>query len=105
VVGITDFAQAQLGEIVYVELPPKGTHLRAGGPFGTIESAKAVSELYAPVTGTVIASNDALDDEPETVNTSPYGDGWIARIQIEDRSEIATLLDAALYLAAAKEAH
>lgn len=97
VVGITDFAQEQLGEVVYVDLPDVGSAVTQGVPFGVVESVKAVSDLFAPVGGEVVARNDALDDAPETVNASPYGDGWMLRIRPADGAQLDTMLDAAGY--------
>ena len=97
VVGITDFAQEQLGEVVYVDLPDTGSAVRQGEPFGVVESVKAVSDLFAPVSGDVVARNDALDDAPETVNASPYGDGWMLRIRAADFAALDGLLDATGY--------
>ncbi len=98
-VGITEFAQEQLGDVVYLELPPDGTALTAGEPFGEIESAKTVAELFAPVSGELIGSNGELVDRPELVNESPYDEGWIVRVRIADASELDTLLDADAYRA------
>lgn len=96
-VGITDFAQQELGDIVYVELPEAEGELRAGTPMGTIESVKAVSELYAPVDGTVAEVNPALDAAPEQINQDPYGEGWLLKIKLSDPSQVDGLLDAAGY--------
>lgn len=98
-VGITDFAQDQLGDVVYVDLPAAGTAVSAGEACGEIESTKTVAELYAPVTGEVIAANGELIDAPELVNESPYGEGWLIRVRITDESELEGLLDAAGYRA------
>src|SRR5437773_8643694 len=95
-VGITDFAQAQLGDVVYVELPDVGASLTAGQSFGTIESVKAVSELFAPVSGEVVEVNAALKDKPELVNSAPH-DTWMVAIKLADPSEAGALLDAAAY--------
>lgn len=95
-IGITDYAQQQLGDVVYVELPAAGTKVDAGAAFGTIESVKAVSELFAPVSGAVTELNGALKDHPEQVNTAPH-ETWMVRIKVDDASEIAGLLDAAQY--------
>src|SRR3954447_20628147 len=81
-IGITDFAQGQLGDVVYVDLPSVGQAVEAGATCGEIESTKSVSELYAPVSGTVVARNDALDSAPDQVNSDPYGDGWLVDIQV-----------------------
>jgi glycine cleavage system H protein len=96
-VGITDFAQDQLGDVVFVELPEAGQSLEKGEPFGEVESTKSVSEVYAPVTGTVAARNDALLDAPEAINTDPYGDGWFILITPGDGQNLDHLLDAAGY--------
>ena len=96
-IGITQYAQAELGDIVYVELPQVGAALVAGEPFGTVESVKAVSELFAPASGTVEEINAALTDGPETVNKDPYGDGWMIRIKMADAKEAATLMTAPQY--------
>jgi glycine cleavage system H protein len=93
-IGITDFAQRELGDVVYVELPEKGTRVRAGDVLGTIESVKAVSEIYAPVSGTVLASNASLDEHPEIVNTDPHEGGWYCRLRLDDATELDDLLDA-----------
>lgn len=99
VVGITDFAQEQLGEVVYVDLPDLGSAVTQGEPFGVVESVKAVSDLFAPVSGEVIARNDVLDDAPETVNASPYEDGWMLRIRAGHAAALDGLLDATGYTA------
>ena len=96
-VGITAFAQAELGDIVFVEVPEAGKTVRAGDTLGTIESVKAVSEIYAPLSGKVIEGNKALADAPETVNKDPFGAGWLARIEIGAPDEVAGLLDADAY--------
>lgn len=98
-IGITDFAQEQVGDVVYLELPAPGSALTAGEPFGEIESAKTVAELFAPISGELIEANAELEDRPELVNESPYGDGWIVRVRCSDPSELDTLMDAAAYLA------
>jgi glycine cleavage system H protein len=95
-VGITDYAQAQLGDVVYLELPEVGTNLKAGQSFGTIESVKAVSELYAPVTGQVVEVNSALKQKPEAVNSDPHG-SWMIVIRLADPAETGALLDATQY--------
>ncbi len=95
VIGITHFAQDSLGDITYVDLPGEGTELNAGDEFGSIESVKAASELYSPVTGEVIAANHALNNTPEVVNNSPYTDGWMLRIKLSAKPE--GLMDAAAY--------
>ena len=96
-VGITDHAQAELGDVVFVELPSMGTVVKKGGHLGTVESVKAVSDLFAPVGGKVVAVNSDLETSPETVNQSPHADGWIAVLEISDPSEANDLLDAAAY--------
>jgi glycine cleavage system H protein len=97
VVGVTDFAQSQLGDIVFVELPAVGATIEAGASFGTIESVKAVSDLFAPVSGVVVAVNAELTDEPERVNAACYDGGWLIRVRPDDPSALASLLDAAAY--------
>jgi glycine cleavage system H protein len=96
-VGITDYAQDQLGDIVYVQLPEVGSTVRAGDPCGELESTKSVSDLYAPVNGTVVAINESLADQPDLVNTDPYGEGWLLDIEVEDPDEIEALMDAETY--------
>ena len=96
-VGITDFAQDELGDVVYVELPDVGTEVEANNTFGVVESVKAVSDLYSPVTGTVTEVNDRLNDEPELVNSEPYEEAWMLRIEMSDPSEVDGLLDADEY--------
>jgi len=96
-VGITDYAQDQLGDVVYVGLPPPGKQLTQLAVFGEIESVKAVSELYSPLTGEVIESNQALADKPELINNSPYEEGWIMKLRLADESEIDKLLTADQY--------
>ncbi|MCY3557733.1 MAG: glycine cleavage system protein GcvH [Chloroflexi bacterium] len=98
-IGITDFAQEQVGDVVYLELPADGTALTAGEPFGEIESAKTVAELFAPVSGVLIASNTELEERPELVNESPYGDGWIVRVRVSNADELDGLMDAEAYRA------
>ena len=98
-IGITDFAQDQLGDVVYVELPSTGAILVKDAAIGVVESVKSVSDVYAPVSGEVIARNDELEDKPELVNDDPYGKGWIIRIRLTDRLELTTLLDADAYRA------
>ena len=98
-VGITDYAQSQLGDIVFVECETVGDTLKAGDTFGTIEAVKTVSELYLPVSGEVLEFNDALEDEPELVNKDPYGKGWIVKISVADKAQMAGLLDAEAYKA------
>jgi glycine cleavage system H protein len=97
VIGITDFAQDELGDVVFVDLPRPGEQVTAGETFGEIESVKTVSDLFAPVTGEVVAVNEGLADKPELVNQSPYEDGWLMRVRLSDSSEVDVLLDAAAY--------
>ncbi len=99
VIGITDFAQDQLGDVVYLDLPAAGDSISAGERFGEIESVKTVSDLYAPISGEVLAANGELEEQPELVNDSPYEDGWLIRVRIADDSELENLLDAGAYTA------
>ena len=94
-IGITDFAQDQLGDIVFVELPEVGTQFEAGDVFSTVESVKAVSEVYTPVSGEVVAVNEALEENPELVNQDPYGQGWIVDLKVGNSSELNGLMDRA----------
>ena len=96
-VGITDYAQHELGDVVYVQLPTVGASVAAGDSFGEVESTKSVSDVYAPVSGTVVAVNDALGASPELLNSDPYGGGWICEIELADATQVAGLLDAAAY--------
>lgn len=96
-VGITHFAQDSLGDVVYVELPPLGKELNATQEFGVVESVKSVSSLYAPASGKVIARNDALDKKPELVNSSPYEDGWIIKVEMSSPADLNNLLSSADY--------
>jgi glycine cleavage system H protein len=96
-VGITDFAQDALGDVVYVDVPEVGTEVRAAEPFGEVESTKSVSDVYAPVSGRVIERNVQLADSPQLVNESPYGEGWMISIELADTSELERLLDAGAY--------
>jgi glycine cleavage system H protein len=96
-VGITHYAQDALGDIVYVQLPEVGSDVEAGTAVGELESTKSVSDLYAPVSGTVVARNETLDGTPELVNTDPYGDGWLFEVTPTDVSVVDDLLDAAAY--------
>jgi glycine cleavage system H protein len=98
-VGITDYAQGELGDVVFVELPGVGDTFSKMDVFGTIEAVKAVSDLYAPVSGEVVAVNDALEDDPALVNGDPYGEGWMIRIRLADRSELDGLMSSTDYLA------
>lgn len=93
VIGITDYAQDALGEIVYVELPSEGDEITKGDPFGAVESTKAVSDLYAPVSGDVVEVNEALLDSPETINEDPYGEGWMIKVRPYDPQEVEDLMD------------
>jgi glycine cleavage system H protein len=97
VVGITQYAADQLGDIVFVELPETGKALEASRPFGVVESVKAVSDLFAPLSGEVVATNDALTAGPELVNSDPYGDGWMVRLHLADAGDLEDLLDADAY--------
>jgi glycine cleavage system H protein len=96
-IGITEYAQSELGDVVFVDLPEKGRALAAGEELGTIESVKAVSEIYAPVSGEVLEVNEALRDHPEKVNGDPYGEGWLVKIRVGDRPEIDRLLSSEAY--------
>ena len=96
-IGITDYAQNSLGDVVYVELPKPGDKFAAHESFGSVESVKAVSEIYTPVGGEIVEVNESLQDEPEKVNTDPYGDGWMIRIRMSNRGEVDSLLSAAEY--------
>jgi glycine cleavage system H protein len=97
-VGITDYAQNSLGDITYVQVPKVGATLQAGETFGVVESVKAASDLYAPVAGTVVAVNGALDTAPETVNRAPYAEGWMLKLKPSDPAAAGALLDAAAYV-------
>jgi len=96
-IGISDFAQDELGDVVFVDVPAEGEEISAGDSFGVVESIKAVSDLYAPVSGTVTDRNDALESEPELLNEDPYGEGWLLEVDLDDESELDDLLDAADY--------
>ncbi len=96
-VGISDFAQESLGDVVFVELPEVGQLAAAGEEIGVVESVKAAADIYAPVSGTVVAVNENLEDAPELVNQDPYGDGWFYRLEATDEAEVEELLDAAAY--------
>lgn len=98
-IGITDYAQGQLGDIVYVELPAVGTDLKAGGEAAVVESVKAASELYAPLSGKVTEVNEALSDDPSLVNSAAESDGWVFRVQLSNPSEVEGLMDAVTYSA------
>ena len=97
VIGITDHAQSELTDIVFVELPEVGKEVKKGDELCVVESVKSVSEIYAPISGKVVGVNKKLDDSPETVNGSPYDDGWLVELEIKDPSEVASLLDAVSY--------
>lgn len=96
-IGITDFAQGELGDIVFVELDPEGTEISKDDTFGTVEAVKTVSDLYAPVDGEIIEINEALEDEPESVNDDPYGDGWMVKVKLDDESQLEDLLNSEQY--------
>lgn len=96
-IGITDYAQSQLGDVVFVELPELGSEVAAGAGFSVVESVKAVSDIYAPVSGKVIEINEALADTPEIVNQSPYDEGWIVVLELSDPAELSELLDSEAY--------
>jgi glycine cleavage system H protein len=96
-VGITDYAQSELGDVVFVELPEPGKKLEAGKSFGTVESVKAVSEIYAPVSGEVAEANPTLRDKPETINSDPHGAAWLVKIKLANPAELEKLMDSAAY--------
>jgi glycine cleavage system H protein len=96
-IGITDYAQQQLGDVVFVELPEVGTTVSAGDPVGEVESTKSVSEIFAPIDGEVTGVNTALDGQPELINSDPYGEGWILELTVSDTTATEGLLDAAAY--------
>ena len=98
-IGITDFAQDALGDVVFVELPAVGTEVTTGKAFGVVESVKAVSDVYAPLSGTIEEINDDLIDAPEIINTSPYEDGWMVKIRMADAADVDDLMDAEAYQA------
>jgi glycine cleavage system H protein len=95
--GITWFAQDQLGEVVFVDLPEQGATVEAGASYAEVESVKAVSDVFAPLSGEVVAINETLNDNPETINADPYGDGWVVRVRLADPSEVDTLLTVDAY--------
>ena len=97
-IGITDYAQGELSDIVFIELPNVADEITQMEPFGTIEAVKAVSDLYAPLTGTIVEANSMLEDQPELINKDPYGKGWMIKIKMADQSEVDSLLSAADYL-------
>jgi len=103
VIGVTDFAQQQLGDIVFVELPKLGERIAGGEPFGVIESVKAVSDLFAPISGLVVEINEQLEGAPEVVNADCYGEGWLVAVQADDAAGFEELLDASAYLAHVQE--
>lgn len=96
-IGVTDFAQDALGDVVFVEIPDSGATVELGESFAEVESTKSVSDIYAPVSGTVSEVNDVLDDQPELLNSDPYGEGWICRIEMSNPSELEALMDAGGY--------
>jgi len=98
-IGITDFAQDQLGDVVFVELPEVGTRVEAGKPFGVVESVKAVSDVYSPLTGEVVEVNEELPDAPETVNSSPYEAAWMIKVKLSASDELDALMDGVAYAA------
>jgi glycine cleavage system H protein len=97
IIGITDYAQNSLGDVVYVELPKAGDEFAANEPFGSVESVKAVSEVFTPIAGIVVKINESLADEPESVNSDPYGEGWMIRLKMSNAGEVDSLLTAAEY--------
>lgn len=97
VIGITDYAQGELGDIVFVEVPPVGRKVEAGQVFGTVEAVKAVSDLYSPISGEIIEVNKEIQDSPELVNKEPYERGWMIKVKIENEAELASLLDVDAY--------
>ena len=104
-VGITHYAQSELGDVVFVDLPEKGKALKGGEELGTIESVKAVSEIYAPVSGEVLEVNESLRDHPERVNADPYGEGWLLKVKLSDPAEAKALLSADAYRSHVEEVH
>jgi glycine cleavage system H protein len=97
-VGVTDYAQGELGDVVYIELPEVGASFQKMDPFGNIEAVKAVSDLYCPVAGEVVEVNASLDDDPAVVNSDPYGEGWIIKLKVQNPAEVTALLDTAAYI-------
>jgi len=97
IVGITEYAEQELGDVVYVELPEVGEKIVKDDPFGAVESVKAVSDIYAPVSGTVVEVNDTLPDSPETINDDPYGDGWLIKVEMTDKDDLKDLMSAEEY--------
>lgn len=102
-IGVTDYAQEQLGDIVYLELPEEGEAVTKGDGFGVVESVKAVSDIYAPVSGEVVEVNDPLKESPETLNEDPHGEGWLVRVEMSNSDELEELLDSKAYQAYIKE--
>ncbi|MGB7844831.1 MAG: glycine cleavage system protein GcvH [Candidatus Acidiferrum sp.] len=102
-IGITDYAQHELGDVVFVELPAAGTKLTTGKTFGSVESVKAVSEIYAPASGEVVEANGALQSKPEIINSDPHGAGWLVKIKLSNAAEVSSLMDAAAYEAYIEE--
>jgi len=98
-IGITDYAQDALGDVVFVDVPEVGTSVEVGATFSEVESTKSVSDIFAPVSGKIVAANDLLADNPELLNSDPYGQGWICRIDISDQAQLSDLLDSAAYQA------
>ncbi|MGB8674073.1 MAG: glycine cleavage system protein GcvH [Candidatus Acidiferrales bacterium] len=96
-IGITDYAQQELGDVVFVEMPQAGAPIKAGQSFGTVESVKAVSEIFSPVTGEVTETNSLLADSPEKINQDPHGEAWLVKVRLADPKELAALMDAAAY--------
>ncbi len=97
IIGITEYAEQELGDVVYVELPEVGEKIVKDDPFGAVESVKAVSDIYAPVSGTVVEVNDTLPDSPETINDDPYGDGWLIQVEMTDKDDLKDLMSAQEY--------
>jgi len=102
-IGITDYAQSELGDVVFVELPKIGAQLKAGQSFGTVESVKAVSEIFSPVSGEVVAVNEALANSPEKINQEPHAGGWLIKLKLANQSEVAALMAASAYEAYVSE--
>ena len=98
-IGITDYAQGELGDVVFVELPTVGDNFEKKATFGTIEAVKAVSDLYCPLSGKIVAVNESLDDDPSVVNSDPYGAGWMIRLRVDDEAAVDALMDGAAYRA------
>ena len=96
-IGITEYAQGELGDIVYIELPTVGDFFNRGDSFGNIEAVKAVSDLYAPVSGEIVETNEVLADKPETINSDPYGAGWMMKVKMSDQTELDALMDSSAY--------